>query len=86
MRRQYEHCFPVKRVRARPKTKPWVTAPVLRLMSQRRREWHRRRRSTPWRVLDRRLRYELRQARQNTARDVEQLPTNSRGNQEKFFL
>ena len=51
--------------------------PVLRLMSQRRREWHRRRRSPAWRVLDRRVRYELRQARRNTTRDVEQHPTNS---------
>ena len=45
VRRQYEHCFPPKRVRAKPKTKPWVTAPILRLMSQRRREWNRRGRS-----------------------------------------
>ena len=77
VRRQYEHCFPQKRVRARPRTKPWVTAPVLRLMGQRRREWHRCRRSPAWRRLYRRVRYELRHARHNTARDVEQHPTNS---------
>ena len=59
VRRQYEHYFPQKRVRARPKNKPWVTAPILRLMSQRRREWHRSARSPAWRGLYRRVRREL---------------------------
>ena len=68
--RQFEHCFPLKRFRARPKNMAWVIASMLLLMNQRRREWHRFGRSLAWHAFYHRVGYELCLARSNTARDV----------------
>ena len=73
----YHLCFPSKQVRVRAENRPWLTPHIVRLMRQRRSEWHRRGRSQAWHVLYRRIRQELRQSKRNTARDVEQHPTNS---------
>ena len=76
LRTQYERCFPLKRVRMRSDSKPWITAHILGLIRRRRKEWDRGRMDR-WRELYHTIRQQIRQAKRDTAVNIEEHPPNS---------
>ena len=59
-------------MRVRSDTKPWITTHIMSLMRQRRREWDRGRRDR-WRELYHTISYHIRQAKRDTASNIEEV-------------
>ena len=73
---QVENIFPVSHVRVRSNNKPWMMTNIIQLMARRRREWSRGNIGA-WRALYVRIRQEVRDAKRDVARNVEQHDTTS---------